>query len=209
MKENAIRTAKLFKKLQTDLSVYKLCLVLLKRNIKPMSARQRILDSTFSLFHQQGYHSTGINQIIAASKVAKASFYQHFKSKEDLCVAFLNDRHTYWFGKLHAFTSAAQTRKEKITLSFEFLIAMNEAESYRGCSFLNILSEIPKDNIKIMAVIRDHKNDLRAYFQDMLHEKSLADHVYLLFESAIIESQLFSNQWPVNEAISIVNNLLD
>ena len=52
------------------------------------SPRERILDTATILFHQQGYNSTGINQIISEAKVAKASFYQHFKSKDDLCAAF-------------------------------------------------------------------------------------------------------------------------
>ena len=52
------------------------------------------------MFHKQGFNSTGINQIIEEAKVAKASFYQHFKSKEDLCVAFLEKRHSFWFDEL-------------------------------------------------------------------------------------------------------------
>lgn len=38
------------------------------------SPRERILDTAAILFHQQGYNSTGINQIISEAKVAKASF---------------------------------------------------------------------------------------------------------------------------------------
>ncbi|UII26928.1 TetR/AcrR family transcriptional regulator [Fulvivirga maritima] len=39
------------------------------------SPRERILEVTSELFHQQGYNSTGINQIIKEAKVAKASLY--------------------------------------------------------------------------------------------------------------------------------------
>ncbi|MBL7881826.1 MAG: helix-turn-helix transcriptional regulator, partial [Chryseobacterium gambrini] len=54
-----------------------------------VSPKERIIETTFELFAKQGYNSTGINQIIAEAKVAKASFYQYFKSKEELCVEFL------------------------------------------------------------------------------------------------------------------------
>lgn len=174
-----------------------------------MPPRQRILETAFTLFHRQGYNSTGINQIIADSNVAKASFYQHFKSKEDLCVEFLNKRHFYWFEQLNLFTSKSRTNKTKILSSFDFLIFMNETENYRGCSFLNILSEIPTDNTKILDVIQSHKNDLRQYFKTLVLEKETANHIYLLFESALIESQLFRNQWAVNNAKSIVSNLIN
>ena len=174
-----------------------------------MQPRKRILETAFTLFHKQGYNSTGINQIITDSKVAKASFYQHFKSKEDLCVEFLNKRHIFWFEKLIEFTSKNRTSKTKVLASFDFLIFMNEAENFRGCSFLNILSEIPTDNTKILTVIQNHKNDLRGYFKQYLPDSQLADHIYLLFESAIIESQLFKNQWAVNKSKTIVNTLIN
>ncbi len=67
------------------------------------SPRERIIETTFQLFARQGYNSTGINQIISEAEVARASFYQYFKSKEDLCVEFLNVRHEYWFSELNLF----------------------------------------------------------------------------------------------------------
>ena len=174
-----------------------------------MQPRQRILETAFTLFHTQGYNSTGINQIIADSNVAKASFYQHFKSKEDLCVEFLNKRHDFWFNKLNEFTSKNRTNKTKILACFDFLIFMNESENFRGCSFLNLLSEIPANNIKVLNIIQSHKKSLREYFKNLLTDNRIADHIYLLFESAIIESQLFKNQWAVIKSKTIVNALLN
>lgn len=174
-----------------------------------MQPRERILETAFILFHRQGYNTTGINQIISESKVAKASFYHHFQSKEDLCVEFLNKRHDFWFGRLHQFTDKRRTNKTKILASFDFLIFMNEAENFRGCSFLNIISEISAENTKILTVIQNHKNDLRDFFKQLITDDQIADHVYLLFESAIVESQVFKNQWPVNKSKTIVNHLIN
>lgn len=46
--------------------------------------RERILKRATELFYTQGVHNTGINQIIDESRVAKASFYHHFPSKDAL-----------------------------------------------------------------------------------------------------------------------------
>jgi AcrR family transcriptional regulator len=170
--------------------------------------KQRILVTAARLFHQQGYKSTGINQLIAESGVAKASFYYYFKSKEDLCVDFLNQRHEFWFKRLNDFTEKQTTSKEKILACFDFLLSMNESEQFRGCSFLNILSEISAGNQKILEVIQQHKKELINYFETILADSQLSNHVYLLFESAIIESQLFRDQWPVNKSKSIINSIL-
>jgi AcrR family transcriptional regulator len=172
-----------------------------------MAPRERILEKTFTLFHKQGYNATGINQIIEEAKVAKASFYQHFKSKEDLCVAFLDQRHVFWFDELKKFTSKEKDPKSKVTASLDFLIYMNEKENFRGCSFLNILSEIQSDNVKILNVIQNHKSDLRNYFNEILGDTLLSDHVYLLFESCIVESQLFKSNQLITQTRKIIETL--
>jgi AcrR family transcriptional regulator len=176
----------------------------------PVLPRQRILDTAFRLFHTQGYNATGINQVIAEAEVAKASLYQHFHSKEELAVAYLDMRHDYWFALLAAFTEQQPTPAGKILASFDFLEHMNETEDFRGCSFLNILSEIAPGDKAILGVIQSHKADLRRFFHRLLPEnKGTADHIYLLFESAITESRLFREQWPVHHAKNIVSELLE
>lgn len=173
-----------------------------------MQPKERILEKTFTLFHKQGYNATGINQIIDESKVAKASFYQHFKSKEDLCVAFLEKRHSFWFDELLKFTANTEDSNAKVLASFDFLIFMNKNENFRGCSFLNILSEIPSDNVKILNVIQSHKNDLRTYFLEILKDELISDHIYLLFESCIIESQMFKSNQLIEQSKKIIQTLI-
>lgn len=172
------------------------------------SPKERIINTTFDLFAKQGYNSTGINQIISEANVARASFYQYFKSKEDLCVEFLNVRHDYWFNELHQFISKKEDVKSKLISSFDFLIYMNQKENFRGCSFLNILSEIPADHVKILKVIQHHKKDLRTYFSELMEDKDLSDHIYLLFESCIVESQLFRSNELIEKSKKIINQLI-
>ena len=51
-------------------------------------ARERILDTAFRLFYAHGVRGVGVDTIIASSGVAKATFYRHFPSKDDLAVAY-------------------------------------------------------------------------------------------------------------------------
>ncbi|WP_145860850.1 TetR/AcrR family transcriptional regulator [Pedobacter suwonensis] len=172
------------------------------------SPKERILEIALNLFANQGYNSTGINQIIAEANVAKASFYQHFKSKEDLCVAFLEARHKYWFAELDHFIKAEKDVKSKVISSFNFLIYMNAKEHFRGCSFLNVLAEIPNDNIKILKVIQDHKTDLRNFFSSLINDESTSDQIYMLFESSIMESKMFKSNQLIERSKMIIKNLI-
>lgn len=173
-----------------------------------MKVQERIIQTATALFHTQGYNSTGINQIIEEAKVAKGSFYYNFKSKEEVCIAYLNTRHAYWSEAMHSFTKSEVDSKSIILASFDFLMVMNKKENFRGCSFLNILSEISSENMTILKVIQNHKLSLRAYFSTHLNDALVSDHIYLLFESAIIESQLYRKQWPVEKAKKIAKSLL-
>lgn len=172
--------------------------------------KQRILETATNLFYKQGYHATGINQVIQEAEVAKASLYQHFESKEALLAAFLHHRHDYWFAKLKEATAHTNHPRKKILAAFDFLHNMNEKENFRGCAFLNILSEITDKDAEALSIIQEHKKELRTYLSNILagEPQALKDQVYLLFESAMVESQLFRNQWPVQEARKIVNSLL-
>ena len=59
---------------------------------KTDSPRERIVATASDLFYTQGYRATGINEVIKQSGVAKATFYSHFPSKDDLCLAYLEER---------------------------------------------------------------------------------------------------------------------
>ena len=174
------------------------------------TARENILSIACALFYCNGYNSTGFAQIAAQAGVTETCIYELFGSKEELCIACLNRRHTYWFNKLIEFIDEAETPKSKMVASFDFLYQMNIEEDFRGCSFLNIMPEVTVRNQGVLAVIQNHKKELRDFFKGQLkgQKQYIIDHVYLLFESAIIESQLFRSQWPVESSRQLIHSLV-
>ncbi|MBF0550406.1 MAG: TetR family transcriptional regulator C-terminal domain-containing protein [Deltaproteobacteria bacterium] len=52
--------------------------------------RQKILEAGAELVHRQGFHHTGLKEILDASGVPKGSFYFYFKSKEDFGLALID-----------------------------------------------------------------------------------------------------------------------
>lgn len=177
----------------------------MKQNIK-----DKILEKASYLFHTQGYNSTGINQIIEESGVAKASLYNHYKSKEELAIAYLTNRHTYWMNELKKYVGKGKTNKDKLLLAFDFIDYMNEKENYQGCCFLNMLSEIRPTDKAIREVIVNHKKDVQFFIGSLVDSKNsnLQGHIYILFEGALIETQLYRNQWAVSIAKEVITNTI-
>lgn len=60
------------------------------------SAREQILDTAYELFTQRGIRAVGVDEVIARSGVAKATLYKHFRSKNELAMAFLQRREQRW-----------------------------------------------------------------------------------------------------------------
>ncbi len=58
----------------------------LPREVRIEHQRRHILDSALEVFAKRGYPGTTIDHIVAAAKVAFASFYEIFEGKEDCCV---------------------------------------------------------------------------------------------------------------------------
>ncbi len=192
------------------------------KQITPDSpARERIIETGLRLFYKQGYLATGINQIIAESKVAKATFYAHFPSKESLCVAYLQARHTIWMQWLDDSVKKEDNPKAQLFNIFTFLEEWMQECDFRGCAFLNIASEIPGIDSTIRKEVTSHKNELQEYVQRIIKEllveepnlspidpTKLAKIVYVLIEGAIVASQNYHETWPILAARDAVKTLL-
>jgi len=177
--------------------------------------KKRILETAARLFHQQGYHQTGINQIIEEADVARGSLYLHFPRKEDLCVAYLDFKHDHWFADITSFISQHENPKDKIVSLFDFLIRYTPEENFRGCFFLNIVTEIPDVQNRIYKTAQSKKNIFKKYIHELVTQyrgvksDSLADRIYLIFEGAISESQFRKDTWPVKISKEMVLDLLE
>jgi len=63
-----------------------------KRRLRdPERTRERLLQAAFREVHKVGFQSAGIDTILAATKVTKGSLYYHFKSKEALGYAVIEE----------------------------------------------------------------------------------------------------------------------
>lgn len=58
---------------------------------KASNTRFTILQKAFELIYSKGYQTTSIDDIIATTKVTKGAFYYHFKTKDEMGVAIIEE----------------------------------------------------------------------------------------------------------------------
>jgi len=59
--------------------------------LEAISMRRRILDAATQLFTLNGYSAVSMREIAQACNITKAALYYHFKAKESLFLAILNE----------------------------------------------------------------------------------------------------------------------
>lgn len=58
---------------------------------KASQTRLMILQKAFELMYTSGYQATSIDEIIATTKVTKGAFFYHFKNKDEMGLAVINE----------------------------------------------------------------------------------------------------------------------
>ena len=131
-------------------------------------ARDRLLTAASRLFRDVGVQRTGVDALIAEARVAKATFYRHFPSKDDLVVAWLRDFRTRWLDEVRdnvADNAAAPV--EAIPLFFEAVADWLEAGNFRGCPYLNTSTELADPSHPARAVVTDYLREVEDYLTEL------------------------------------------
>jgi AcrR family transcriptional regulator len=108
---------------------------------KAKSPQERILDAAVRLFNAQGVHTTGIDQIIAESGVAKRTFYNHFDSKNKVIAAYYRLKDDAWFSRLAHHSSIPTNPVDRVLGLFDGLKEWFQEDDFAGCTFIRGLSD--------------------------------------------------------------------
>ncbi len=160
-----------------------------------LPARDRILHTAHDLFYRDGIRATGIDRVIAESHVTKVTFYRHFPSKNELIVHYLALRHERWMGW---FVDALQRHGgQGVTALVAGLQEWLASPSFRGCAFLNSVSEMGTSLPEAISITAQHKEDMRDAIGTLLpaspQRKRQAAALALAVDGAIVQTQFTGN----------------
>jgi AcrR family transcriptional regulator len=130
---------------------------------KQSDPRERILDAADRLFYTEGVRATGTEKIMSVSEVAKATFYRHFPSKDDLVIAYLEYRDRSFFECLDS-----PAPPEDIHEGLARIERVINRPDIIGCPFLRIASEYPDTAHPFHRVAIEHENKFLAYLINLL-----------------------------------------
>ena len=120
-------------------------------------AKGRILETANDLFYEDGIRNVGVDRIISASAVTKATFYKHYRAKDNLIVEYITARHVTVRESIEAMIASAETPEDALHLFVADIAAEISRPGFRGCPFINAAAEFPDADHPVRRIVTNHR----------------------------------------------------
>ncbi len=138
--------------------------------------RERLIEAAYEMFSARGVRDVGIDEVIERAGVAKATLYNHFPSKDDLVLAFLERREQRW--ALEWVETEARDRgttpEDQLLAIFDLYDEWFHDADFEGCSFVNVLLEMGPEHPAGRASVR-YLRQIRGFVGELAEEAGLRD----------------------------------
>ncbi|MDB5977045.1 MAG: TetR/AcrR family transcriptional regulator [Nevskia sp.] len=181
------------------------------------AARTRLIETTARLLQTQGYHNTGLNQIVSESAAPKGSLYHYFPGgKVDLAVAAIRHSAAATAQQLAALSMAQPSALLGLTAVIDHFIAEFESSAFqKGCPIATVTLEQAALDDAIQAACAGAyalwQQGLEAWLTALKVPNAafLAEHLLVLIEGAMLLSRAQRDCAPLRRVRSGLPLLLN
>jgi len=158
--------------------------------------RENLLNTGVALLTQQGYHGTGLKEILDAVQIPKGSFYNYFASKEEFCAAVIGHYIEPFIGQLNGHLQNPDVDAlSAINQYFSESIAELEKAGFTGgCLLGNLMGEIGETSDVCREALQLAVNRYRDLLQAGL-ENAQQQGTVRTDKSAQVMADLLVNAW--------------
>ena len=161
--------------------------------------RQRILDTASALFYARGVRAVGVDLVVEDSGVAKTSLYRHFRTKDDLIVAFLEREDVEFWGQWDDVAARhAGDPAGEIEAHMRWIGKRLARANYRGCPQINVAAEFAEADHPAREVAKRHMLAMRQRLAELARQlgaarpNDLAAQLGLLVNGAFVSASMLS-----------------
>jgi AcrR family transcriptional regulator len=145
---------------------------------------ERIMEAADRLFYRKGIRAVGVDTVAAEAGISKRSLYDTFPSKDALVAAYLRQR-------IQPLPASDQPPAAQVLALFDQLHVRFAKGDFRGCPFVNAVTELAEDCETARTIALAYKDDRRGHVASLLASAgasapdTLASQITLLLEGAI------------------------
>ncbi|MFO1102765.1 MAG: TetR family transcriptional regulator C-terminal domain-containing protein [Methylocystis sp.] len=183
--------------------------------------REKLLDRGVALLMEQGYHGTGLQELVQSVGVPKGSFYNYFESKEAFSAEVVKHYIEPFIQQLDA-----HLRREGVTADvalkgyFEEMIEETERRDFKGgCLLGNLIGEIGDTSelcqTSLRQAVHRYRDKLRegiaraqreGRFRTDMEAKDMADFLVNVWQGALLRMKIERSVRPLTQFCDMLLN---
>jgi TetR/AcrR family transcriptional repressor of nem operon len=181
-----------------------------RRDVKEL--REKLLDQGVALLMEQGYHGTGLQELVRSVGVPKGSFYNYFPSKEAFSAEVVKHYIEPFIRQLDSHLQRPDVNAETaLKAYFNELIEETERRDFKGgCLLGNLIGEIGDTSdlcqLSLREAVRRYRDKLEeglaraqqeGSFRKDLDAKDMADFLVNVWQGALLRMKIERSVRPL------------
>lgn len=190
--------------------------------MEPADTKQRILHTAFVLFHEQGYHATGIATILRQADVNAGSLYHYFASKDELLLGVLEFAMVLM--RPAVMDAPEAMTSDPIERVFALLAQYRAGMELRGCRMgcpignlaLEVADDHPEARVLIHRNFENWSNHVKGWLDaagdrlpKSLDRASLARFILTVMEGGLMQARAAGGLAPFDESVAQLRRYFD
>jgi len=145
---------------------------------------ERLSAAAARLFYQRGY-GVGLQEILDAAGIYKATFYRYYQSKDELAQEYIQAKRDELIAVLRSLMLKRPQRTAFFATWAKLLARGAEAGDFFGCPFSNLFAQTLHESPELRAKLSSAIADIISVLSDYLKDERAAQSVFMLYEGAM------------------------
>lgn len=176
---------------------------------KAAATRLNILQKAFELVYIKGYQTTSIDEILATTQVTKGAFYYHFKNKDEMGIAIINELLKPTF-EINFLEPLNHLIGDPLVMLYEMMYGIlmeNEVMTVEhGCPASNFTQEMAPWNVDFTTALNDLSNQWKHAIADAVERGKQNGYVRQDVDGEQVAVFVLSGYWGIRNMGKLVNN---
>jgi TetR/AcrR family transcriptional regulator, transcriptional repressor for nem operon len=175
---------------------------------KATETRLAILQKAFELIYTKSYQTTSIDEIIATTKVTKGAFYYHFKTKDEMGLAIINEivKPTMLASFIAALENADNPIKDIHKMIKQLLFDVPFLKLEYGCPAGNFAQEMTPWNMEFGNALAEIIKELQTAIEQCLQTGKKNGMIRKNVNVQQVANFVMAGYWGIRNVGKVYNN---
>ncbi|MEI7575567.1 MAG: TetR/AcrR family transcriptional regulator [Armatimonadota bacterium] len=146
-----------------------------KAVVRTVSTRQQLIETAVRVFSSNGFHRTSLDLIALEAGVSKMTIFYHFKNKEELVIAALDDTHQKCMASIREYAVERSSDAKSYISSVFGAVELLSGSGQLPNLYMRASAEFTEDDSPIRQVIATQVRSVEMRFSSLAIEAGFQD----------------------------------